>query len=93
MVSLKTAWGKVKAAAEVEGRRHDNRHTFIADLAESGEASDETIRDMAGHVSKQMLKHYSHIRKEAKRALVRKPEPKEEPPVSIEAAKVLAKVQ
>jgi hypothetical protein len=37
-------------------RWHDNRHTFTTDLAESGEASDETIRDIAGHVSKQMLK-------------------------------------
>jgi hypothetical protein len=25
------------------------------------------MRDIAGHVSKQMLKHYSHIRMEAKR--------------------------
>jgi hypothetical protein len=39
-------------------------------LAESGEAADETIRDIAGHVSKQMLKHYSHIRMEAKRRAV-----------------------
>jgi hypothetical protein len=54
----------------VTGRWHDNRHTFITDLAESGEASDETIRDIAGHVSKQMLKHYSHIRMEAKRRAV-----------------------
>ena len=36
-------------------------------LAESGEASDQTIMDIAGHVSKRMLKHYSHIRMEAKR--------------------------
>ena len=52
------------------GRFHDTRHTFITDLAESGEAGDETIRDLAGHVSKQMLKHYSHIRMEAKRRAV-----------------------
>jgi hypothetical protein len=39
-------------------------------LAESGEAGDETIRDIAGHVSKQMLKHYSHIGMEAKRRAV-----------------------
>jgi hypothetical protein len=74
--TFKTVWAAVKKAAGVKGRWHDNRHTFITDLAESGEASDETIRDMAGHVSKQMLKHYSHIRMEAKRravaALVRK---------------------
>jgi len=35
MVTLKTAWTKVKATAGVAGRWHDNRHTFITDLAES----------------------------------------------------------
>jgi len=77
MVTLKTSWTTAKAGAKVKGRWHDNRHTFITGLAESGEAADETIRDIAGHVSKQMLKHYSHIRMEAKRraveALVAKP--------------------
>ena len=58
--SFKTVWAAIKKEAGVTGRWHDNRHTFITDLAESGEASDETIRDMAVHVSKQMLKHYSH---------------------------------
>lgn len=56
----------MKTKAKVKGRWHDNRHTLITDLAESG-AGDETIRDIAGHVSKQMLKHYSHIRMEGKR--------------------------
>ena len=68
--SFKTVWTKVRADAGVSGRWHDNRHTFITDLAESGEASDETIRDIAGHVSKQMLKRYSHIRMQAKRRAV-----------------------
>jgi len=31
---------------------------------------DETIRNIAGHVSRQMLKHYSHIGMEAKRRAV-----------------------
>jgi len=66
MVTLKTAWSTVRRKAGVEGRWHDNRHTLITDLAESG-AGDETIRDIAGHVSKQMLRHYSHIRMQAKR--------------------------
>jgi integrase len=74
--SLKTAWRNARTKANVEGRFHDNRHTFVTDLAESG-AADEVIRDMAGHVSKEMLKHYSHIRTQAKRqavgALVSKP--------------------
>src|SRR5579862_6095960 len=66
IVTLKTSWSNVRTKAGVTGRWHDNRHTLITDLAESG-AGDETIRDIAGHVSKQMLKHYSHIRMEAKR--------------------------
>jgi len=68
--SFKTVWRKIRLAAGVKGRWHDNRHTFITGLAESGEASDQTIMDIAGHVSKRMLKHYSHIRMEAKRRAV-----------------------
>jgi integrase len=79
MVTLKTSWSNVRKKAGVTGRWHDNRHTLITDLAESG-AGDETIRDIAGHVSKQMLKHYSHIRMDAKRraleAIVAKPDSK-----------------
>jgi integrase len=79
MVTLKTSWTNVRKKAGVSGRWHDNRHTLVTDLAESG-AGDETIRDIAGHVSKQMLKHYSHIRMEAKRkaleAIVTKPDRK-----------------
>lgn len=73
--------------------------TFITDLAESGEAGDETIRDMAGHVSKQMLKHYSHIRMEAKRravnSLMINPTPSEVSPEQVPngTAKESAKVE
>jgi len=75
--SFKTVWGEIKLKVGIAGRWHDNRHTWVTDLAESGEASDETIQELAGHVSKQMLKHYSHIRMQAKRravdSLVKKP--------------------
>ncbi len=67
VTTLKTAWNNVRTKAKVKGRWHDNRHTMITDLAESG-AGDQTIMDIAGHVSKQMLSHYSHIRMEAKRS-------------------------
>ncbi len=66
VTTLKTAWQNLREKAKVTGRWHDNRHTLVTELAESG-ASDQTIMDIAGHVSKQMLKHYSHIRMEAKR--------------------------
>ena len=64
--SLKTAWDSVRKKAGVSGRWHDTRHTLITELAESG-AGDETIMGIAGHVSRQMLARYSHIRTEAKR--------------------------
>ena len=48
-------------------RFHDLRHTAITNLAE-GQSSDQTIMSIAGHVSRQMLEHYSHIRIAAKRA-------------------------
>lgn len=66
VTSLKTAWTNVKTRAGVTGRFHDTRHTLITELAESG-AGDQTIMDIAGHVSRQMLARYSHIRMEAKR--------------------------
>ena len=66
VTSLKTAWRTVKKAADVSGRFHDTRHTLITELCESG-AGDQTIMDIAGHVSRQMMARYSHIRMEAKR--------------------------
>jgi hypothetical protein len=57
-------------------RFHDLRHQAITELAEF-KASDQTIMSIAGHVSKKMLQHYSHIRMDAKRnaldALTMKP--------------------
>jgi Phage integrase family len=78
--SLKTVWRTTRAKAKVNGRWHDNRHTFVTDLAESG-ASDQVIQDLAGQVSSQMVKHYSHLRTEAKRravALIQAPSPREQ---------------
>ena len=57
---------KVRENANVVGRWHDNRHTLITELAESG-AGDEVIMSIAGHVSRAMLSRYSHVRMEAKR--------------------------
>ena len=51
-------------------RLHDLRHHAITKLAESNAASEETIMAIAGHVSREMLQHYSHIRQEARRKAV-----------------------
>ena len=47
-------------------RFHGLRHHCITELAELG-LSDQTIMSIAGHVSREMLDHYSHIRLAAKR--------------------------
>ena len=47
-------------------RFHDLRHQAITELSEGG-ASDQTIMSIAGHVSRKMLEHYSHVRLAAKR--------------------------
>jgi len=66
VTTLRTAWTKVRDKAKVVGRWHDNRHTLVTELAESG-AGDEVIMSIAGHVSRAMLSRYSHVRMEAKR--------------------------
>lgn len=48
-------------------RFHDLRHTCITKLAD-GQASEQTLMSIAGHLSRKMLEHYSHIRMAAKRA-------------------------
>src|SRR5215467_4268456 len=66
VITLRTSWTKVRYNAKVVGRWHDNRHTLVTELAESG-ACDEVIMSIAGHVSRAMLSRYSHVRIEAKR--------------------------
>jgi integrase len=39
--------------------RHDLRHTFVSRLAENPTGSEETIKALAGHVSKRMLERFS----------------------------------
>jgi integrase len=44
--TFRTVWAAVKEATGISGWWHHSRYTFITDLAESGEAGDETIRDL-----------------------------------------------
>jgi integrase len=68
--SWRTAWRKLTKAAGLPGLRfHDLRHHCITRLAEAG-VPDHTLKAIAGHVSPQMLEHYSHIRMAAKRQAV-----------------------
>ena len=67
----RTAWRKLTGEAGLDGLRpHDLRRQAITKLAQSSEASEQTIVAIAGHVSREMLEHYSHIRQQAKRKAV-----------------------
>jgi integrase len=70
MGSWRKAWRLACNAAGVRYRPHDMRHTFISRLAENPSVSEQTIKALAGHVSRQMLERYSHIRSEAKQAAI-----------------------
>jgi integrase len=74
--SWKRAWKYACAKAGAQYRWHDLRHSFVSRLAENPSVSEETIRALAGHVSKQMLQRYSHIRTHAKEAAIAALEPR-----------------
>jgi integrase len=65
--SYKTAWNTARKVSGVDCRLYDARHTFITRLAENPKNSEETIRQLAGHVSPRMLARYAHIRTQARR--------------------------
>jgi integrase len=48
---------------------HDLRHQYITELLEAG-APEAAVLSIAGHVSRKMMEHYSHIRMEAKRKAI-----------------------
>ena len=63
----RTSWRNLTRAAGLRGLRfHDLRHQCITELLEDG-APEATVLSIAGHVSRRMMEHYSHIRMEAKR--------------------------
>ena len=66
MKTWRKAWRSLTRAADLRGLRfHDLKHLAVTEMAERN-ASDMTIMAIAGHVSRRMLEHYSHIRMEAK---------------------------
>ena len=59
-------------AAGLKGFRfHDLRHTAITKLAEAA-PPDATLKAIAGHLTTQMLEHYSQVRMQAKRGALEK---------------------
>jgi integrase len=70
MSSYKRAFETARKRVGVECRFYDARHTFITRLAENPTVSEETIRQLAGHVNPKTLGRYAHIRVEARRAAI-----------------------
>jgi integrase len=68
--SYKTAFNTARRKAGVDYRLYDARHTFVTRLAENPKVSEETIRQLAGHVSPRMLARYAHIRAQARREAI-----------------------
>jgi len=64
--SWRTAWRSALKRAGLKVRFHDLRHSCITKIAE-GQASEQTLMSIAGHLSRKMIEHYSHIRMHAKR--------------------------
>lgn len=84
-VSWRTSWRNLlKKAGLPHLRFHDLRHHCITRLAEAGVA-DQTLMAIAGHVSKAMLDHYSHVRLQARRDAVAALETLQETPVTAAA--------
>jgi integrase len=68
--SWRSAWRSLTDEAGLRGFRfHDLRHTAITELAEAG-TPDAALMAIAGHLSRRMLEHYSHVRMKAKRQAV-----------------------
>ena len=75
LFELRTAFDTARAKAGVNIRFYDARHTFVTRLAENPTVSEETIRQLAGHVSPRMLARYAHIRVQARRDAIATLEP------------------
>jgi integrase len=68
--SYKTAFETARRKAGIEIRFYDARHSFMTRLAENPRISEETIRQLAGHINPRMLAQYAHIRMQARRAAI-----------------------
>lgn len=68
---IRTSFVAMRYAADLPKLRiYDMRHHALTKLCESPDVSEETIRSIAGHVSREMMNWYSHVRIEARREAV-----------------------
>lgn len=64
ITSWRSAWRSILQTAGVKARFHDLRRCAVTVMAEKG-LPDATIMAQVGTVSPEMMRHYSHIRRQA----------------------------
>jgi integrase len=64
MAGWRTAWRSILKEAGIQARFHDLRHTAVTTMAEAG-LPDHVVMAQVGHIDPSMIKHYSHIRRQA----------------------------
>jgi integrase len=65
----KKSWASAQKAAGVKARIHDLRHHANTVMVEA-ETPLSTLKTITGHVTDEMVEHYTHVRDEAKRKAV-----------------------
>ena len=71
MSSWRRGWEEAREAAGLPNlRMYDLRHNSITKFLEDENISERTVTELAGHVSRQMLERYSHIRMSTKKQAV-----------------------
>lgn len=69
--SFRKAWAKIKEVGGVQRlRMYDLRHHAATVMLSDPRVPPEAAIEVLGHVSKEMLKRYCHLNREAKRAAV-----------------------
>lgn len=84
---LRKQWDKMRKEAGFPWLRpHDMRHQIITKLLEDGQP-EEVVRAIAGHVSREMMEHYSHTRTTRKLQALQAISPKKKPASGISTSK------
>lgn len=79
MAGWRTAWRSILKEAGIKARFHDLRCTAVTIMTEAG-LPDHTIMAQVGHVSPDMLKHYSRTRRHALNLCAEALQPKDPTP-------------
>lgn len=69
--NIASSWWQIRKDAGVTARLHDLRHSYVTRLIEAG-VSEAIVRELVGHIDPVVLRRYTHIRRDAKKAAIEK---------------------